>query len=263
VQKINIFLAAWGEQYVSLALKTLFPSLMQDGNLLALQEKYSVSIHIYCESSQNKKFRNVFKSTNQQLIFVDVVDMDQFVQHGHKYGKMTTCHRHFLANVQVGEYAIFLHPDFFISDNLFATLDREIFTTGVNCYFSHVLRISNETSVELQQQLSINKSIDSYRLAEISLNNELPQTKIYDIQSQISSSWPIELTANKNSVKFVYSYGMHPLVVKKIKEVDFDCFDHDLAEKMYGVQCFDTFKAQRDNRSFMLLNLINSICELA
>jgi hypothetical protein len=255
MKKIHIFLAVWGDQYVNIALKTLFPSLMQEGNLKAIQEKYDVFIHIYCERSQNEKFSNALKETSQKLIFIDVVDIEQFVQNAHKYGKMTTCHRHFMGQLQVGEYAVFLHPDFFISDNLFVALDSEMFATSCNCYFSHVLRISNENVAELERLLRINNSINSYQLAEFSLMNELPLSKSYDIQSRISSSWPIELTAKKDFVKFVYSYGMHPLAIRKIKEVDFECFDNDLAEKMYGEGCFEGFKVQRDNKKFMITEL--------
>ena len=254
-KKIHIFIAAWGAKYVSLATTVLFPSLLQEGNLPSAQKKHDIFLHIYCETSQIGLFKIALKHNPSKMLFVDVNSIDQFLGNDHKYGKMTACHRHFMAQIQIGAYAVFMHPDFFISNNLFTTLDSQIFSTDCACYFSHVLRISNEKIAELQKILASNKTIDSYQLTDFSLKNLLPLSKSYDIQSKSSSSWPIEVTANEDSNLFIYSYGMHPLAIRKDRDVDFHCFDFDMAEKMHGTGRFENFKAQRDNRNFTITEL--------
>ena len=255
MKKINIFFAAWGTQYVKLATSILLPSLLQAGNLPSIVNKYDVSCHIYCEQSQIKYFIEILKSASIKIIFIDINSINQFNDNEHKYGKMTSCHRHFLSQIDIDNYAVFMHPDFFVSDNLFSSLDKIVFSTDCECYFSHVMRITNENITNLKNELFVNKSIDSYRLIQFALENPLPLLEAYNIENNKSSSWPIEISAIKNSNLFVYSFGMHPLVIRKDKQVDFQCFDHDLPEKMYGSGQFEFFKVQRDNRDFMIVEL--------
>jgi hypothetical protein len=249
---IYLFLAAWGDDYVSMGTTLLIPSLLRQENLPALVKQYNLSLHIYCPASSEGVFRAAINDLDLKLNFYDVENVSNFNKNEHKYNKMTLCHKHFMRSIPLGSYAVFLHPDFFLSGNLMQTLKQEVFSKGLNAYFCHVLRTSKKIIPELFQSMQNHTNLDTYSLAKLSLQNQLPSCLLYDVSCPLSSTWPLELTSMRRGTKFVLSKGLHPLVILKSIEVDFISFDNDLFDRMHALSDHSKIGFERDNRRFMI-----------
>jgi len=255
LKKINIFVAAWGESYIELAISKLLPSLSQPNNLPYLLGRYEVTIYFYGVKSDFPLICKCIGELGIAAHLTDISEIEDFSLNQHKYNKMTICHKDFLKRISDNSYAIFLHPDFFISDGMFVAMCNEFFESNHLCYYTHIFRTSDERASELDHMLSSNGFVNSFDLTKYCMLNQLPMTKNYDINNIQSSSWPIEIQIRENSNIYIFSYGLHPLGYKKLGQVDFQCFDGDMFDKALQVFGCQTMFANSNNLKFCIAEL--------
>lgn len=225
---------SWGEDYYYRFVNYLIASIFNDSAISFLKENSSkYHFYFYLDQTSIEKFQKIpLIQNNQKFLNINLIDIAKIAGGNDKYDIMTRQHGHFIGNyIDIGDIAVFLHPDFIVSDRFIENLSQ--YTQKNNIILNDIIRL-DETLVGKEMH-SISKdgqiAVSSLALSKWArpLLHKYTLVRMWD--SSEATSWPVAFyfRDKKTDNLLVRSFGLHVLAIRFInKPKKFKYFDCDL-----------------------------------
>jgi hypothetical protein len=232
----------WGNEYIEIFQRYIFPQQLTPGNLLSLGR--GSSIYIYTKKEEISKFNIIdFKKTlskiNINLLFIEIDNIIlRFNEKiNNKYSLVTKIQNHLLSQSQEYEAIIFGYADAYFSNNSYLNSLRYL-NEGYDLVLCPGLNVNKNEFIKYLTDNNISQIFDNTILANIALNNLHALTYSRFIDHEYMNNYPSQLLfGKKNECISILSFHKHPVIIKVQKDNRFfkninNSLDDDFVDRL-------------------------------
>jgi len=215
--KLAFLVPVWGQDYISLMLDCLLPSLLMPKNFPVLhQSERSVLKIVTTSEGKDMADRSEIVQKCQEFLDIGVVVSDHAI-YGSKYASMTRLYMLGLSSLDSKDnYVVYLTPDMFCSNGTITSLIKYLQQGKKTVMVLGPRVIKSSFLSEIQPYFHAHSNFSDLHNAKF-LTDLILKT-IHPLSSEFDSNWPSALFWIAEDILVAHGFHMHPFLIHHDKD---------------------------------------------